>query len=58
MRFPESAATLKTLVENNDLDAGLVLPTGFDGALQAGQMPNVQFFFGGQSLASNRVVLG
>ena len=56
--FPESAAALKTLVENNDLDAGLVLPAGFDGALQAGQMPNVQFFFGGQSLASNRVVLG
>ncbi len=58
VRFPESAATLKTLVENNDLDAGLVLPAGFDGALQGGQMPNVQFFFGGQSLASNRVVLG
>ncbi len=56
--FPESATALKTLVENNDLDAGLVLPAGFDGALQAGQMPNVQFFFGGQSLASNRVVLG
>ena len=56
--FPESAAALKTLVEGNDLDAGLVLPAGFDGALQAGQMPNVQFFFGGQSLASNRVVLG
>ena len=58
MTFPESAAALKTLVENNDLDGGLVLPAGFDGALQAGQMPNVQFFFGGQSLASNRVVLG
>ena len=58
VRFPESAATLKTMVENNDLDAGLVLPAGFDGALQGGQMPNVQFFFGGQSLASNRVVLG
>ncbi|MDE2817395.1 MAG: ABC transporter permease, partial [Chloroflexota bacterium] len=58
VKFPESAAALKQMVENNDLDAGLVLPTGFDGALQAGQMPNVQFFFGGQSLASNRVVLG
>ena len=56
--FPESAAALKTLVENNDLDGGLVLPAGFDGALQTGQMPNVQFFFGGQSLAVNRVVLG
>jgi ABC-2 type transport system permease protein len=58
VQFPASAADLKEMVENNDLDAGLVLPTGFDGALQAGQMPNVQFFFGGQSLASNRVVLG
>ena len=58
IRFPESAAILKQMVENNDLDAGLVLPTGFDAALQAGAMPNAQFFFGGQSLASNRVVLG
>ena len=58
IQYPESAAVLKQMVENNDLDAGLVLPAGFDGALQAGRMPNAQFFFGGQSLASNRVVLG
>ena len=58
IQYPESAAVLKQMVENNDLDAGLVLPAGFDGALQAGGMPNAQFFFGGQSLASNRVVLG
>ena len=58
VHYPASAAALKEQVENNDLDAGLVLPAGFDGALQAGQTPSVQFFFGGQSLASNRVVLG
>ena len=34
--FPESADRLKTLVEANDLDAGLILQPGFDAALRAG----------------------
>ena len=41
----------------NDLDAGLVLPLGFDEAVQAGEQPELQFFVGGESLASNRLIL-
>ena len=56
--FPESADRLKTLVEANDLDAGLVLQPGFDTALRAGNRPSLQFFVGGESLAANRIILG
>ena len=56
--FPESADRLKSLVEANDLDAGLVLQPGFDAALRAGDRPHLQFFVGGESLAANRIILG
>ncbi len=56
--FPESADRLKALVEANDLDAGLVLQSGFDAALRAGARPDLQFFVGGESLATNRIILG
>ncbi|MEA2027187.1 MAG: ABC transporter permease [Chloroflexota bacterium] len=48
---------LTQLVKTNDLDAGLVLPTGFDEQVQAGAQPPLQFFVGGESLASNRLIL-
>jgi len=53
----ESEAELKRQVEANDLDAGLVLPAGFDAAVRAGEKPTLQFFIGGESLASNRIIL-
>lgn len=53
----DSEAELKTQVEVNDLDAGLVLPAGFDAAVRAGDKPTLQFFIGGESLASNRIIL-
>ena len=49
--------TLKEQVEGNDLDAGLVLAEGFDAALRAGQRPALEFYVGGRSLASTRLVL-
>jgi ABC-2 type transport system permease protein len=49
--------TLKEQVEANDLDAGLVLAKGFDAALRAGGRPRLEFYVGGQSLASTRIVL-
>jgi ABC-2 type transport system permease protein len=52
-----SAEELRRLVEGNDLDAGLVLPAGFDAALTAGEKPVLRFFVGGESLASNRIIL-
>ena len=48
---------LRRLVEANDLDAGLVLQAGFDGAVRSGAQPPLEFYVGGESLASNRIVL-
>lgn len=48
---------LRRLVENFDVDAGLVLAEGFDEAVRAGERPLLTFFLSGESLASNRIVL-
>ena len=53
----ETEDGLTQLVGDNALDAGLVLPTGFDARVQAGERPPLQFFVGGESLASNRLIL-
>ncbi|MHB1135269.1 MAG: ABC transporter permease [Coriobacteriia bacterium] len=53
----ESEAELREQVEANDLDAGLVLPGGFDDAVRDGEKPELQFFIGGESYASNRIIL-
>jgi ABC-2 type transport system permease protein len=53
----DDAEELKTQVETNDLDAGLILPTGFDQAVKGGEKPDLQFYIGGESLASNRIIL-
>ena len=50
-------ADLKDKVEGNDLDAGLVLQPGFDSAVRSGANPALEFYVGGQSLASNRIIL-
>jgi ABC-2 type transport system permease protein len=50
-------AELRRLVEAGDLDAGIVLPLGFDDDLRAGRQPALRFYIGGESLASNRVIL-
>lgn len=52
-----SIADLREMVEANDLDAGLVLQDGFDIALQSGERPELTFYVGGESLASNRIIL-
>lgn len=53
----DDADELKAQVEANDLDAGLILPAGFDAAVKNGERPDLQFFIGGESLASNRIIL-
>ncbi len=53
----DNATDLKTQVEANDLDGGLILPAGFDAAVKAGEQPDLQFFLGGQSYAANRIIL-
>jgi len=44
-------------VESHDLDAGLVLPDGFDATLRAGEQADLAFYVSGSSLASNRIIL-
>ncbi|MDZ4166762.1 MAG: ABC transporter permease, partial [Coriobacteriia bacterium] len=53
----DSADELKAQVEANDLDAGLILPADFDDAVRDGEKPTLQFFIGGESYASNRIIL-
>ena len=53
----DDVAELKALVEANDLDAGMVLQPGFDAELKAGARPPLEFYVGGESLASNRIIL-
>ena len=57
LRMLDDEAVLTQLVRDNDLDAGLVLQAGFDEQVQAGAQPPLQFFVGGESLASNRLIL-
>jgi ABC-2 type transport system permease protein len=49
--------TLRAALEANDLDAGLVLPAGFDDAVRAGERPPLQLAVAGESLASHRILL-
>jgi ABC-2 type transport system permease protein len=49
--------TLTQRVERNDLDAGIVLPAGFDDEVRSGARPRLEFYVGGESLASNRIIL-
>ncbi len=53
----DDADELKTQVEGNDLDAGLVLPERFDAAMKSGEQPPLEFFIGGESRAENRIIL-
>ena len=53
----DNAEDLKAKVEADDLDAGLVLPAGFDGQVRSGARPSLEFYVGGESLASNRIIL-
>lgn len=53
----EDIEALKQSVEGNDLDAGLVLAEGFDQAVRSGARPPLEFYVGGESLASDRIIL-
>jgi ABC-2 type transport system permease protein len=53
----DSVTELRRQVEANDLDAGLVLADGFDEMVRSGEQPPLEFYVGGESLASDRIVL-
>ena len=56
--FLDDRDEMLDLVESNGADAGLYLPAGFDEAVRNGEQPELDFFVGGESLASNRLILG
>jgi ABC-2 type transport system permease protein len=58
VRMRPDVATLRAEVEAGDLDAGLVLPSGFDAAVLSGDRPRLDLVVGGGSLASDRILLG
>ena len=51
------AETLRQMVTDHDLDAGLVLAAGFDTALRAGERPPLTLYVAGESRANDRVVV-
>ncbi len=53
----DDADELRRQVEANDLDAGLILEENFDQQVRSGERPKLGFFIGGESQASNRIVL-
>ena len=56
--FLSDPELLRTRVESNDFDAGLILAPGFDAAVRAEERPILEFYVGGESLASDRIILG
>lgn len=55
--FLETEQELRGLVATHDLDAGLILPAGFDDALSAGERPILELFFSGQASADDQLVI-
>jgi ABC-2 type transport system permease protein len=53
----DDADLLRRRVEQHDLDAGLVLPVGFDAAIRAGDRPEFDLWFAGESRITQRIVL-
>ena len=53
----DDADELKKKAEANNFDAGLVLQKGFDEQVRSGERPKLGFFIGGESPASNRIIL-
>ncbi len=48
---------LTELVRDHNLDAGLILPAGFDEQVRSGAQPLLEFYVSGESLASDRLIL-
>jgi ABC-2 type transport system permease protein len=57
MRTYTSESSLLAAVENNAVDAGIVIAAGFDETLAQGQSPEVSIRFSGKSYASNRLII-
>jgi ABC-2 type transport system permease protein len=54
----ENEDELRAAVGAGRVDIGLVLPSGFDAAVRAGQTASAHAYLWGESLARNRIILG
>jgi ABC-2 type transport system permease protein len=57
VRVLDEREALRAEVEDGGLDAGVVLPAGFDAAVRAGEQPPVTLWLAGDSLPADRAVL-
>jgi ABC-2 type transport system permease protein len=57
VRLLDEGAVLTSEVREGRLDAGLVLPAGFDEAVRAGDRPALPLWLSGESLPSDRALL-
>jgi len=57
LKLARGADELRELVGANDVDAGLVLPEGFDAAVRAGERPELGLWLSGESHLASRIVL-
>jgi ABC-2 type transport system permease protein len=57
VRIVEDRASLRAEVADGALDAGLVLPAGFDDAVRADERPALPLWVSGESLPADRAVL-
>jgi len=58
LTFLDDPEELRRQVEEDNLDAGLVLEAGFDELVRSGAHPKLRFWVSGESLASDRIILG
>jgi len=49
---------MKQAVEIGSVDIGIVIPSGFDNSVTAGEMVEIKAFTWGESLAKNRIIIG
>lgn len=57
LRILDDAATLRAEVADGHVDAGLILPRGFDRAVRAGEQPELELLLAGGSRLADRAVL-
>jgi ABC-2 type transport system permease protein len=52
------AAEMKDAVEDGSVDAGIVLPAGFDDAVRRSERAGITVYIWGESMAKNRTIIG
>lgn len=57
LRLLDDEVDLRAEVERGRLDAGLLLPEGFDAAVRAGEQPPLQLWYAGESVPADRAIL-